>query len=204
MHFKKPCLSLSIFFATALLSLGASLKSAHAFGFYETNPDGSYTFINLSPDLSQATQVDECELFGGRSCYEAELPNYLKDLITQTVTQESGADPIGFQVTLAQHVTWPNGCRGNYHPGQMCTMALVPEWRVTAEDSMFRRNYGIIHTSVSLMSQERINQTASPRPGTVPEPVPEPGTVLGSLSALIMGIGMRKFSERKTDINTIR
>lgn len=210
--------------ASALIC-GISAQRLEAFGQqYEPSPESFPTRIyppgaysKESP--SQATRVEKCELFGGRSCYEytVELPNDLRDLIIQSITQESGVAPIGLKVIRSQHVTWSNGCGASYQPDMICSMMLVPDWRVTVEDSMFRRNYSIgyssvflvdqenitlatIYSSVFLMSKERINQTTDLELGSgTGQPVPEPGTVLGSLSALAVAIGMRKFSKRKTN-----
>ena len=201
MSISKYVLYLSTSLIASVFICGVNVKRAEAFGLhkhYEPSSDALFTRI-YPPDLydktsiSQPNLIDECGLFGGRSCYEVELPNHLEELIIQAITQESGLAPIGFQVTRAQHITWSNGCMENYQPGMICSMVVLPEWRVIAEDSNFRWQYRIVSSSVSRISEERINVTIPSDSAANPtQPVPEPASVLGSLGALAVGGGLRK------------
>lgn len=76
--------------------------------------------------------------------------------VLEDASQRSGLPTSAFQEITAERKTWSDGCLGVHEPGQACTQALVPGWRITlSHDSQT----WIYHTStdgrIRLASQEQ-------------------------------------------------
>ena len=44
-----------------------------------------------------------------------------------------GIDPDLIQLVSVEHVDWPDGCMGIHSPGVMCTMVIIPGYKVVLE-----------------------------------------------------------------------
>jgi len=51
--------------------------------------------------------------------------------VLEDASQRSGLPISAFEEIIARQKTWPDGCLGIEKPGQICTQALVPGWRIT-------------------------------------------------------------------------
>ncbi len=51
--------------------------------------------------------------------------------VLEDASQRSGLPISAFEEIIARQKTWPDGCLGIEEPGQICTQALVPGWRIT-------------------------------------------------------------------------
>lgn len=58
------------------------------------------------------------------------FPSLIQDVLEEA-SQRSGLPSSAFDKITAQRTTWRNGCLGVEEPGQICTQALVPGWRIT-------------------------------------------------------------------------
>jgi len=51
--------------------------------------------------------------------------------VLEDAAQRSGLSPSAFDKIVAEQKTWSDGCLGVQKPGEFCTQALVPGWRIT-------------------------------------------------------------------------
>ncbi len=61
------------------------------------------------------------------------LPKSVSDRVLQSASQETGLRTSNLRIVQADKQSWPDGCLGLYEPNVLCTMAIVPGWRVTVE-----------------------------------------------------------------------
>ena len=79
--------------------------------------------------------------------------------VLEDASQRSGLPTSAFQEITAERKTWSDGCLGVHKPGQACTQALVPGWRITLSNDS---QTWVYHTStdgrIRLASQESCNK----------------------------------------------
>lgn len=61
---------------------------------------------------------------------EVQLPDEVGDRVLQRAAQDSGRPVAQWQIVNASSETWPDGCLGLGGPAELCSMAMVPGWRV--------------------------------------------------------------------------
>jgi len=62
-------------------------------------------------------------------------PNSVIDAARQDLSQKTKISVNRLQIQAAQRQTWPDGCLGLAKPGELCTQALVPGWRIVLTDN---------------------------------------------------------------------
>ena len=60
--------------------------------------------------------------------------NVIQRAVVQDLAQRTGQPIQTFKVIHIEQQTWPDGCLGLSEPDMLCTMALVPGWRVVVSD----------------------------------------------------------------------
>lgn len=90
----------------------------------------------------KAVQVYRTDSTGDRIRSEAindevpgnnELPNSVSISVLRDISRRANISISQLRIVKAEQREWPNGCLGLGTPGVMCTQAIVPGWRVTAE-----------------------------------------------------------------------
>jgi len=62
-------------------------------------------------------------------------PNSVIEAVRQDLSQKTKISVNRLQIQAAQRQTWPDGCLGLAKPGELCTQALVPGWRIVLTDN---------------------------------------------------------------------
>lgn len=62
-------------------------------------------------------------------------PNSVIEAARQDLSQKTKISVNRLQIQAAQPQTWPDGCLGLAKPGELCTQALVPGWRIVLTDN---------------------------------------------------------------------
>ncbi|NCQ89532.1 MAG: hypothetical protein GPI94_01340 [Microcystis aeruginosa LG13-03] len=62
-------------------------------------------------------------------------PNSVIEAARQDLSQKTKISVNRLQIQAAQRQTWPDGCLGLAKPGELCTQALVPGWRIVLTDN---------------------------------------------------------------------
>jgi uncharacterized protein YcnI len=90
---------------------------------------GSLTLITSATanQISQASDTTEVLTEDGQSY---RLPRIVASAVLRDISQKTGIPRRQLQITNYQQRTWRNGCLDLPRPNEMCTMALVPGWRV--------------------------------------------------------------------------
>lgn len=86
------------------------------------------------------------------------LPSAVSDAVLQDASVRLGAPITELRISQAEAQTWENGCLGLPRPGEICTQALVPGYRVTVEG----RQQLLVYRTDTSGSQFRLEETASP------------------------------------------
>jgi hypothetical protein len=60
------------------------------------------------------------------------LPRPVRQAVRADLRNRTGR--VGFRVASFSAESWPDGCLGLARPGQVCTQAIVPGWRVVMTD----------------------------------------------------------------------
>jgi hypothetical protein len=81
--------------------------------------------------LSMLNRVVGTPVIGGVATDE-DLPAAVETAV-ETLAGELPATVDEFQVVTFESVQWPDGCLGLAEPGEMCTQAIVPGWRVVLQ-----------------------------------------------------------------------
>lgn len=87
----------------------------------------------------------------------------------EALSQVTGTALDDITLLAVEDVEWPDGCLGIYQPGQMCTQAIVPGYRVTLEADGQRYEFHTDRTGrrVILASPTR-PQGSTPSSGVAP------------------------------------
>jgi hypothetical protein len=64
-----------------------------------------------------------------------EPPNSVIAAARQDLSRKTKISVNRLQIQAAQPQTWPDGCLGLAKPGELCTQALVPGWRIVLTDN---------------------------------------------------------------------
>lgn len=70
-----------------------------------------------------------------------DLPADVRTAVLDDIASRTGSPKAEFTIVEAQEETWPNGCLGLAKPGEVCTQALVPGWRVVVSRGQQRWVY---------------------------------------------------------------
>jgi hypothetical protein len=73
-----------------------------------------------------------------------DLPRSVANAVTRDLSRRQGISPSNIEIVEYTPETWNNGCLQLPKPGELCTQALVPGWRVVASDG--RKNW-VYHTN---------------------------------------------------------
>jgi hypothetical protein len=93
----------------------------------------------------------------------ARLPDAIALAVRQDLSRRLGLPIDRLTVSAAVGQTWPDGCLGLANPGEVCTQAIVPGWRVTLSDGNQSYIYRTDDTGRTVRSEERAtNPTPSP------------------------------------------
>lgn len=85
------------------------------------------------------------------------LPTAVADAVLQDASRRLGLS-IAVRIVQVENQTWENGCLGLPRPGEICTEALVPGYRVTVEG----RQQLLVYRTDTSGSQLRLDENASP------------------------------------------
>lgn len=86
------------------------------------------------------------------------LPTAVADIVLQDAFTRLSLPVAELRIVQVEEQTWPDGCLGLPQPGEMCTEALVPGYRVTIVGGQQQSVYRTDTTG----SQLRLEQPASP------------------------------------------
>ncbi|MEB3179958.1 MAG: hypothetical protein VKL59_13105 [Nostocaceae cyanobacterium] len=78
------------------------------------------------------------------SIQTSSLPRIVANAVLRDVSQTTGIPRRQLEITNYQQQTWRNGCLDLPRPNEMCTMALVPGWRVIVSS---RNQNWVYHTN---------------------------------------------------------
>jgi hypothetical protein len=122
---------------TSILSLGAGM-----------------TFVNAAATDFVANPQGVANLKQSRT---DQLPNAVANAVLRAASRELGIPISQLQITRAQQQTWNDGCLGLARPGEVCTQATVPGWRVIVQGKQQR----LIYRTNNNGSLVRLNERAS-------------------------------------------
>lgn len=85
------------------------------------------------------------------------LPSAVANAVLQDAATRLGLPIVELRIVQAEEQTWANGCLGLPRPGEICTEALVPGYRVTVEGGQ-----QLVYRTDTSGSRLRLEQAASP------------------------------------------
>jgi hypothetical protein len=85
------------------------------------------------------------------------LPYSVADAILREARSRLNLPTSGLRILQAERQTWSDACLGLASPGQVCTQALVPGWRVTVDG----KTQILVYRTNDFGSLVRVEETAS-------------------------------------------
>jgi outer membrane lipoprotein-sorting protein len=116
------------------------------------------------------------------------LPRPVANAVLQDLSRRQGIPKRELQITDYSQQTWRNGCLELAQPGELCTQALVPGWRVVVSNG--RQNW-IYHTN-SNGRFLRLNDTRNPT-----------GRLPGSIRNAVLQDVSRRLQEQTSQLTII-
>jgi hypothetical protein len=95
--------------------------------------DGEETWVVRTDAEAQSIRLVPDQTTG------SELPAQVRDRVFAEVDANRGAS--GLEIVRYEDTMWPGGCLGLPRPGEVCTQALVPGWRVVVTDGVSTWTY---------------------------------------------------------------
>ncbi|NJK39623.1 MAG: hypothetical protein HC835_01900 [Oscillatoriales cyanobacterium RM2_1_1] len=88
-----------------------------------------------------------------------QLPDAVAAAVLKDVMERSGLPQADLKIIEAKSQMWPDGCLGLAKPNEICTMAIVPGWRVTIRGSDQRWVYRTNQRGTLVKLDESMSQS---------------------------------------------